>query len=559
MVEERQSPACPAGRGGTKSRHETRTAVGRGGTKSRAPVGRGGTKSRHETPHRRWSRRDEVPSRDPRPPVHRGAFRTGRLSDPFYRIEHMSETLEAGPEAEAEVDDDLSPAGLLASIQAARTAENSAAARQLTLAAQWADLHPPESIHSAATFTVRGCEHEEPIAGVGCPTVAEFCVAELGGVLGISTTAAKRLMGHSLELRHRLPRLWAQVQSGRVPAWRARAVAEVTIHTAPALTPEAAGWVDSQVAAVAGKVGTAQLDRLVAEAIRRFELAEADPTQDPDDGWQHVDPRHVTIDRDDVHFAGTLHLEADLDIADALDLDRELTHSAAVQKALGSAASLNVRRAKALGDLARTQTALDLYSQGHAAPSSSDGLPVAREVVLHAHFNAWTEGDATVFGPHRAARGTPTTGPPRPGPLLVLATPGPRSPSGPSSTSTPSCQRRGMRSRTGSASRSSCATGRVCSRGAPDPRVVSMSTTSSRTTTTADADRQTPTRPHDEQQPCCVVSVPPPAQDPLRLALPDGRTRESSSGPAPTATATDETGPAPPPSTHPIRPVLPVS
>ena len=52
--------------------------------------------------------------------------------------------------------------------------------------------------------------------------MAEFCVAELGGVLGVSTVAAKKLIGHALELRHRLPRLWAQVHAGRVPAWRAR-------------------------------------------------------------------------------------------------------------------------------------------------------------------------------------------------------------------------------------------------------------------------------------------------------------------------------------------------
>ena len=70
---------------------------------------------------------------------------------------------------------------------------------------------------SAATFTVPGCEHEEPIAGQGAPLVAEFCLAELGTVLGISTTAAKKLVGHALELRHRLPRLWAQVHAGRVP------------------------------------------------------------------------------------------------------------------------------------------------------------------------------------------------------------------------------------------------------------------------------------------------------------------------------------------------------
>src|SRR5919112_197230 len=118
--------------------------------------------------------------------------------------------------------DALTASDLLASIRTERDAENKAAARQLDLAARWADLHPPESIHSAAAFDVPGSEHEEPIAGEGCPLVAEFCVAELGTVLGISTMAAKKLIGHALELRHRLPRLWAQVQSGAVPAWRAR-------------------------------------------------------------------------------------------------------------------------------------------------------------------------------------------------------------------------------------------------------------------------------------------------------------------------------------------------
>ncbi len=300
------------------------------------------------------------------------------------------------------VDDDLDPTALLASIRTARVAEDAAAARQLTLAAQWADLHPPESIHTAATFSFGGGlgrEHEEPIAGDGCPLVAEFCIAELGTVLGISTVSAKKLIGHALELRHRLPRLWAQVHAGAVPAWRARTVAEATIHSSPALTPEAAAWVDAQVAAVAGKIGSAQLDRLVAETIKRFDLAEPDPTSDPEDGWLHVDPRHVTINTDDVHFAGTLHVEAEIDLADGLDLDRALAHGAAAQKALGSDLSLNARRSVALGDLARTQTALDLFTQGHTGTKSQDGLPAAREVVLHAHFTATTDGQATVFGP----------------------------------------------------------------------------------------------------------------------------------------------------------------
>ena len=56
----------------------------------------------------------------------------------------MSEAL-AGPEA-GEVED-LTPRGVLASIKASREIEETEAARQLVLAAQWADLHPPESIH----------------------------------------------------------------------------------------------------------------------------------------------------------------------------------------------------------------------------------------------------------------------------------------------------------------------------------------------------------------------------------------------------------------------------
>jgi hypothetical protein len=307
-----------------------------------------------------------------------------------------------------EVADDLSPADVLSAIRSAREDENRAAAQQLVLAARWADLHPPESIHDAAAFTVPGCEHEEPIAGQGAPLVAEFCVAELGTTLGITSTAAKKLIGHALELRHRLPRLWAQVHAGQVPAWRARVVADTTIHSSPALTAQAAGFVDAQVAAVAGRVGSAQLDRLVTETIRRYDLATADPTADPEDGYLHVDPRHVTVDTDDVHYAGTLRIEAEVDIADALDLDRAIAHHAATQAALGSLLPLDARRAKALGDLARTQIALDLLGgeprQDRVNPDADadpdeQTLPAARAVVIHAHFDASFSGDTTVFGP----------------------------------------------------------------------------------------------------------------------------------------------------------------
>ena len=321
-----------------------------------------------------------------------------------------------------------------------------------------------------------GCEHEEPIAGEGAPLVAEFCLAELGTVLGVSTTAAKKLVGHALELRHRLPRLWAQVQAGRVPAWRARTVAEATIHTTPALTVEAAGVRrrPGRRRRRSGRCGAAGPARRRDD--QAYDLAGVDPAADPEDGYLHVDPRHATLHDDDVHYAGTMRFEAELDLADALDLDRALAHGAASLKALGSDAPLDARRAAALGDLARTQTALDL-AQGRVPTSTH--LPAAREVVLHAHFDASLDGLATVFGP---------TGRLEEGQRLVLldqvkdwcADSRTKVTVKPVIDLNADLVHTGVRgARTGSASRSSSATAHACSRGAPARPVAATSTTSS--------------------------------------------------------------------------------
>jgi hypothetical protein len=314
--------------------------------------------------------------------------------------------------------DAMSAAELLAAARDRRRAEDAAAAELLVIAAQWADLHPPESIHDAATFWTRGCEVEEQIAGDGCPLVAEFCFAELGAVLGMSTVAAKRLVGQALELRHRLPRLWSRVHAGGVPAWRARLVAEATIHAIPRLSREAAGWVDAQVAPFAATVGQAQLDRLVAEAIRRFgPPVEPEDPDDPDPVLP--DGRHVHIDTDQVHYGGTFRIEGELDIPDALDLDHALRRGADELKQLGCTDSLGARRAQALGHLARHQLALDLAGEQPGEASSGPvverdepiddsaesaarrpadpaagsalvrpRLPAARRLTLHVHLTA---------------------------------------------------------------------------------------------------------------------------------------------------------------------------
>ena len=90
-----------------------------------------------------------------------------------------------------------------------------------------------------------------PVAGEGAPLVAEFSVTEFAAALGMSTDAGKRYVGHALELRYRLPRVWRRVQSGDLRPWLARRIAEKTLL----LTQDAAGFVDRHVAPTAHRIG----------------------------------------------------------------------------------------------------------------------------------------------------------------------------------------------------------------------------------------------------------------------------------------------------------------
>jgi hypothetical protein len=218
-----------------------------------------------------------------------------------------------------------------------------------------------------------GTEGELSLAGEGAPGVAEFAVVEFGAVAGMSTNAARSYLGRCLELGHRLSLTWRATRLGRVPAWRALRIAEHTL----VLPAEAAAWVDAQVAPVAGRVGPVVLQRLVEEAILRF-----DPETAALRALAALETRHATITLDQALSelgAGVLatgRLDAVLDAADALDLDAALADLAADLAAAGDTDSVQVRRAKALGLLAR--------GQGVDLPEGAE--PRRRQVVLHVHL-----------------------------------------------------------------------------------------------------------------------------------------------------------------------------
>jgi hypothetical protein len=207
-----------------------------------------------------------------------------------------------------------------------RAAADAAEVDLLRAAVTWADLHPVESIQDAALLSRHG-DQPLTVAGPGAPLVAEFCVAEFAAAVGLPTETGKAYLGEALELRHRLPKTWTRVLAGDLPAWRARRIARQTIG----LSVAAAGFVDDQVAGFAHRIRPTGVDRLVQEAIIRFMPAEARRRREA-----AADARHAHVHTHQVSFEGTVWVEAEVDLADALDLDTALSAGASVAGTTGS-------------------------------------------------------------------------------------------------------------------------------------------------------------------------------------------------------------------------------
>ncbi len=98
---------------------------------------------------------------------------------------------------------------------------------------------------------------------------------------------------------------------------------------------------------------------------------------------------HIHLREQGGDLSGTVDINGCLDAADALDLETALSDRAHELKLLGSTDTMPVRRAAALGDLARLQSTLTLSpdecvdADGHTVR-----LPARRAVVVHAHVAA---------------------------------------------------------------------------------------------------------------------------------------------------------------------------
>ena len=265
--------------------------------------------------------------------------------------------------------EDLDADWLLALAEDAEVQSRQAERRKLRYAYQWCVVNPATEDTGRATWSELGPEAldcDEAIGGDGTPLVAAFAAEQFGAALRISTSAALQLMADALNLRHRLPRIWARVEALDVPAWRAQRVARATAR----LSREAAAYVDRLLVGRISSCGAVTIDRAVEEAKARFEPEELADAQARVRASWHVRLSHAAAGSPD-GWAGTSWLEAS---GDTLDLTRfhDLVCSVAAQlKEQGDEDELEVRKAKALGVIADR-------AQGIPGPAKSPAHSPAR-------------------------------------------------------------------------------------------------------------------------------------------------------------------------------------
>lgn len=134
----------------------------------------------------------------------------------------------------------------------------------------------------------------------GLPGVAWDAEAGFAVTAGMSTRAGSALIRDALILRHRLPKVWARVTAGMVPAWRARLIAQ-EVAGAP---DDVCAAIDEVIAPVADRAGTMSLRRLVNEAMLGLY-----PNHVAQASWEALERRYVELHRETLGHTGIASMD----------------------------------------------------------------------------------------------------------------------------------------------------------------------------------------------------------------------------------------------------------
>jgi len=219
----------------------------------------------------------------------------------------------------------------------------------LEAAVQHATLNHGATVDPARS-ALPGRERAIRLGGEGTPQVAEFAPAELGARLQMSSYAAGNLIADGLDLKHRLPRLWARAEAMEVRVGHARYVARRTRD----LTRAQAAFIDARVAESAdGRLTWARFTDLV-EAM----VVASDPVTAAEREASAARARFARATRATDHGMRGFYVRAPFPVI--ARLDATVAHVAEALLALGDPSTLDERRVKAVLILANPTHAVEV-------------------------------------------------------------------------------------------------------------------------------------------------------------------------------------------------------
>ncbi|UAL29279.1 HNH endonuclease [Nocardioides rotundus] len=321
----------------------------------------------------------------------------------------------------------VTPTAMLERVREVRAARRRAGCEELLLAVEWADAHPElspsphaerrsirraqdagwmaASTPGADVEGARAWGEEELDAWV--PGFDWASGASFAAALGTSTAAGERMIREALFLRHRMPRIWRQVQAHEIEAFRARRIA-AALYARPA---DIVDHLDRVLEPIAATIGERGLEQRIDEAELLLDAEQRELEQ-----LEALDAVGVELDEASIGHTGIATMQIRAEWKDLSDFDDAV---AAVAKALAERAraldlpveSRDVRRAQALGWLADPARAAALLADPTAsvetfrtASQGPGGRPSVIELVVHLTGDALLGPDPVATLDHAAVR-----------------------------------------------------------------------------------------------------------------------------------------------------------
>ncbi len=171
----------------------------------------------------------------------------------------------------------LDATGILAAAEERMRSRRAGDVQDLLHVLRWCDLHSVDpQAEPGGVPKSRGGNYLRQIGGDGTPEVADLCFAELAIARSAGELSTSNLAADALDLRHRMPLLWAGVVALRVEAWVAR--------MARKLGKDRVGLVDAAVSAAIHESPGRLLEMLTTQphqAAAFLDSLDADPAADP--------------------------------------------------------------------------------------------------------------------------------------------------------------------------------------------------------------------------------------------------------------------------------------